>query len=108
MHVGQRTAETESKERPMQKTSTLNPAAQQAVQQLLKELVSSGQETGIQVAAYLDGKLVVDAVAGLADPATGRPMTGDTLINVWSAGKGVASTVIHALVERGRLAYDVP
>jgi len=92
----------------MQSRSTLNPSAQQAVQQLLKELVSSGQETGIQVAAYHDGKPVVDAVAGLADPATGRPMTGDTPINVWSAGKGVASTVIHALVERGRLAYDAP
>lgn len=92
----------------MQSTVSLNPVAQQAVQQLLKELVSSGQETGVQVAAYQDGQLVVDAVAGLADPATGRPMTGDTLIFVWSAGKGVAATVVHALVERGRLAYDAP
>ena len=92
----------------MQNTSTLNPAAQQAVQHLLEELVSTGHETGIQVAAYHDGKLIVDAVAGLADPATGRPMTGDTPINVWSAGKGVASTVVHVLVERGRLAYDAP
>ncbi|HZO26985.1 MAG TPA: serine hydrolase domain-containing protein [Chloroflexota bacterium] len=92
----------------MQSTVSLNPVAQQAVQQLLKELVSSGQETGVQVAAYQDGQLVVDVVAGLADPAAGRPMTGDTLIFVWSAGKGVAATVVHALVERGRLAYDAP
>lgn len=92
----------------MQSTTSVNPIAQQAVQKLLKEIVSSGQETGIQVAAYHDGQLVVDAVAGLADPEHGRPMTGDTLVNVWSAGKGVSSTVVHALVERGRLAYDTP
>ncbi len=78
------------------------------VQQLLEQLVSTDQETGIQVAAYLDGQLVVDAWAGLADPERGRPMDGDTLINVWSAGKGVAATTIHALVERGVLEYDAP
>ncbi len=80
----------------------------QHVQQLLEQLVSTDQETGIQVAAYLDGQLVVDAWAGLADPESGRLMDGDTLINVWSAGKGVAATTIHALVERGVLEYDAP
>src|SRR6266508_4045423 len=76
--------------------------------QLLEQLVSTDQETGIQVAASLVGHLVVDAWAGLADPERGRPMDGDTLINVWSAGKGVAATTIHALVERGVLEYDAP
>src|SRR5215211_6707586 len=88
--------------------STLSHPAQVAVWQLLEQLVTSGQETGIQVAAYLDGALVVDAWAGLADPERGRPMNGDTLINVWSAGKAVAATTVHALVERGALAYDAP
>ena len=92
----------------MDSTSTLRPRAQGDVQQLLERLVATGQEIGIQVAAYLDGELVVDAWAGLADPERGRPMSGDTLINVWSAGKGVVATTIHALVERGALAYDAP
>jgi CubicO group peptidase (beta-lactamase class C family) len=86
---------------------TMNSASTR-VQQLLEHLVATGQETGIQVAAYLGGKLVVDAWAGVADPERGRPLEGDTLINVWSAGKGVAATTIHALVERGVLAYDAP
>lgn len=88
--------------------STPNPSthAQECVQQLLEHLVVTGQETGLQVAAYLDGKLVVDAWAGVADPESGRPMDGDTLINVWSAGKAVTSTTVHALVERGVLEYD--
>ncbi|MGH2541235.1 MAG: serine hydrolase domain-containing protein, partial [Ardenticatenaceae bacterium] len=78
------------------------------VQQVLEQLVATDQETGIQMAAYLDGELVVDAWAGVADPESGRPVDGDTLINVWSAGKGVAVTTIHALAERGVLAYDAP
>jgi CubicO group peptidase (beta-lactamase class C family) len=92
----------------MPNTSASNTVAQQRVEHLLEELVATGQETGIQAAAYHDGNLVVDTWAGLADPARGRPMTGDTLINVWSAGKAVAATTIHALVERGTLAYESP
>jgi CubicO group peptidase (beta-lactamase class C family) len=92
----------------MHRTSTVNPQAQRDVRELLERLVATGQEVGIQVAAYLDGKLVVNAWAGLADPETGRPMSPDTLINVWSAGKAVTATTVHALVERGVLAYDAP
>src|SRR5688572_3724806 len=95
-------------EDPVQTASVSNPAAQQAVERLLHELVSTGQETGIQVAAYHDGQLVVDAVAGLADPTSRRPMTGGKVINVWSGGQGVAATVVPALVEGGRVAYESP
>jgi len=96
------------REHMMQSTSTSSPRAQGDVQPLLERLVATGQETGIQAAAYLDGELVVDAWAGVADPESGRPIDGDTLINVWSAGKGVAATTVHALVERGALEYDAP
>ena len=88
--------------------ATVNARAQQAAQDAIDQLVSSGQETGMQVTAYLDGARVVDAWAGLADPQSGRPMDGDTLINVWSAGKGVAGAVVAALVEQGTLAYEDP
>jgi beta-lactamase family protein len=47
-------------------------------------------------------------MAGLADPERGQPIDGDTLINVWSAGKGVVVTTMHALVEQGELEYDAP
>lgn len=81
---------------------------QTRVQTLIDRLVERGDERGLQVAAYLDGQLVVDACAGVADAATGRPVSGDTLFTVWSIGKGVTATVLHLLAERGRLAYDVP
>src|SRR5215210_945605 len=81
---------------------------QQQVQEAIDELVESGAERGLQVAVYRHGDLVVDAVAGVADPATGRPVTSDTPFYVYSTGKGAAATVAHVLVERGLFGYDTP
>ncbi|MEU8005256.1 serine hydrolase domain-containing protein [Catellatospora sp. NPDC049111] len=80
---------------------------QQRVQQRVDELVDSGQETGVQVAAYLHGEPIVDAVAGLADPATGRPVTPGTPFFSFSTGKALTSTAVHVLAEQGRLDYDL-
>ncbi len=82
--------------------------AQARTRQLIEDLVGTGRETGLQVAAYLDGEEVVNVSAGLADPATGRPVEETTLFNGWSTGKGSASTVVHVLAERGLLDYRVP
>ena len=81
---------------------------QQQVQEAIDRLVESGAERGLQVAVYRDGEQVVDAVAGVADPTTGRPVTSDTLFFSYSIGKGVAATVVHVLAERGVLDYDTP
>ncbi|MFP3969283.1 serine hydrolase domain-containing protein [Actinomadura fulvescens] len=77
-------------------------------QEAADRLVESGQETGLQVAAYLRGELVVDVCAGLADAASGRPVDGQTLFHSFSAGKGAASTVVHVLAERGLVDYGAP
>jgi CubicO group peptidase (beta-lactamase class C family) len=81
---------------------------QNQVQQAIDRLAESGAERGLQVAVYHRGELVVDTVAGVADPATGRPVTSDTLFFSYSIGKGVAATVVHVLAERGAIAYDTP
>ena len=80
--------------------------AQKKIEALLQRVVSEGKERGVQVAAYLNGELVVDAWAGIADAATGLPVTGDTLFPVFSTTKGIAATLIHLLVERGQLTYE--
>jgi CubicO group peptidase (beta-lactamase class C family) len=82
--------------------------AQAAVQALLDDLVASDVERGLQVAAYRDGHLIVDAWAGVADLSTGRGVDGETLFTVFSSTKGVTTTVIHLLAERGQLDYDDP
>jgi CubicO group peptidase (beta-lactamase class C family) len=57
---------------------------QARVQVVVDQLVGSGVEAGLQVAAYLDGDLIVDAWAGVADAATGRKVGGETLFGVFS------------------------
>src|SRR5690242_17956092 len=79
---------------------------QQRVQDTIDGLVSAGVERGIQVAAYLGGEQIVDAVAGVADPATGRAVTSGTPFYSFSVGKAATSTVVHQLVERGAFEYD--
>ncbi len=79
---------------------------QRQVQEAIDGLVDSGAERGLQVAVYRQGVQIVEAVAGVANPATGRAMTADTPIYSYSAGKGATSTIIHLLVERGLFGYD--
>jgi len=83
-------------------------AANDRVQTLLNSLTASGEEVGLQVAAYHHGDLAIDAWAGVADPASGRPMQGDTVMTSFSTTKGVVTTAIHQLAERGVLNYDLP
>lgn len=86
----------------------LQTDVQARVQALLDELIQTDQETGLQVAAYLDGELVIDAWAGRADPQKNLPVNTNTLFVAFSCTKGVTSTLIHILVERGTLDYDTP
>ena len=78
------------------------------VQQAIDRLVESGAERGLQVAVYRHGNVAVDALAGVADPATRRLVTSDTPFFSFSIGKGVASTTVHVLAERRVLGYDTP
>jgi CubicO group peptidase (beta-lactamase class C family) len=81
---------------------------QRRIQGTIDQLVASGAERGLQVAVYRHGEQIVDAVAGVADAATGRLVTSDTPFYVYSTGKGVTATVAHILVERGLFGYDTP
>src|SRR5690242_21958773 len=68
--------------------------AQAKVQAFIDDLVLAGLETGLQVAAYLNGNLAIDAWSGIANPETGRPVDHDTLFMTFSCSKGVTATVI--------------
>src|ERR671910_2251670 len=81
---------------------------QQQVQRVVDELIASGAERGVQVAVYQGGEQVVDVVAGVADPATGRPVDAGTVFYNFSIVKGATTTVVHRLAERGLFGYDTP
>ncbi len=63
---------------------------------------------GGALCVYIDGVPVVDVWTGWSDRAGTAPWTADTGAMVFSATKGVASTVIHRLADRGLLSYDDP
>ena len=63
---------------------------------------------GGALAVYWRDHPVVDVWAGFADARGERPWERDTAAMSFSTTKGVASTVVHRLVDRGLLAYDEP
>ena len=84
----------------------MNLEAQKHIQKLLDESVEKGADRGLQITAYLNGKVVVDAFAGVADVRSGRLVNSETLFPVFSVTKGMVATVIHQLVDQGKLFYD--
>jgi CubicO group peptidase (beta-lactamase class C family) len=81
---------------------------QHEVQDVLDELVATEAETGLQVAVHHRGHRVVDAVAGVADSTTGRPVTPETPFFSFSTAKGMTSLIAHLLVRDGLVGYDTP
>jgi CubicO group peptidase (beta-lactamase class C family) len=65
-------------------------------------------DVGAAVAVTIDGKPVVDLWGGYVDKARTRPWGRDTIINVYSATKGVAATCLNRLVDEGRVDLDAP
>ncbi|MEU5884686.1 serine hydrolase domain-containing protein [Spirillospora sp. NPDC047279] len=78
---------------------------QKQVQRAIDRLVEAGTEQGLQVSVYHRGEPVVEAVAGVADQATGRAVTPGTVFYNYSVGKSATSAVVHVLAERGDLSY---
>ena len=63
---------------------------------------------GGALSVYIEGRPVVDVWTGWSDRAGTQNWTADTGAMVFSATKGVASTVIHRLADRGLLSYEAP
>jgi CubicO group peptidase (beta-lactamase class C family) len=82
--------------------------ANDKVRATLETLVRDTPEIGLQVAAYLNGKLVIDCWAGQADETTKKPVDGDTIFMLSSTTKGVTATCMHILAEKHKLDYDMP
>jgi CubicO group peptidase (beta-lactamase class C family) len=66
------------------------------------------KEVGAAVAVWVDGQLVVNLWGGSADAAGTRPWEQDTLTTVLSGTKGMTSTCVHQLAERGELDLHAP
>jgi CubicO group peptidase (beta-lactamase class C family) len=78
-------------------------AAFAAVGDQFRENFASRGELGAAVSISVKGRLVVDLVGGWRDQERTRPWTPDTLVNVFSVGKGLTATVVAVLVADGVL-----
>jgi CubicO group peptidase (beta-lactamase class C family) len=65
-------------------------------------------ELGAAFAVVRDGEPVVDLRGGIADRASGRPWTEDTLQLVFSGTKGFVAICVLLLLEREQLELDAP
>lgn len=65
-------------------------------------------EYGAAVAVTIDGKPVVDLWSGHADKARTQPWNRDTIVNIFSATKGLLAIAAHRLVDQGKLDLDSP
>ncbi|GBG38536.1 serine hydrolase domain-containing protein [Mycobacterium montefiorense] len=68
--------------------------------------LSSGKEIGAAIAVYRDGRKVVDLWGGYRNGGSRTPWQQDTLVNVFSTTKGIASLAVAVAASRGYLSYD--
>jgi CubicO group peptidase (beta-lactamase class C family) len=73
--------------------------------ELERQLRKSGG--GAALCVYYQGKPVVDLWGGVRDEE-GRPWERDTMCVSYSTTKGVISTALHVLADRGLVDYDAP
>jgi CubicO group peptidase (beta-lactamase class C family) len=85
---------------------TCDPAFE-AVRDAFVANFDAGGELGASVAVTVNGEFVVDLWAGLAAP-DGRPWERDTIVNVYSSTKTMASLCVLMLADRGKLDLDAP
>jgi CubicO group peptidase (beta-lactamase class C family) len=65
-------------------------------------------DVGAAVAVWVEGELVVNLWGGSADAAGARPWQENTLTTVLSGTKGMTSTCVHQLADRGELDLYAP
>jgi hypothetical protein len=68
------------------------------IQRRIDALVDTGAESGLQVAVFQDGALIVDAVAGPADPCCRSPRS-------WPSPFGPDASKVSGITEPGHEIY---
>jgi CubicO group peptidase (beta-lactamase class C family) len=74
---------------------------------LLAAQLAGERAGGAALCVTYRGEVVVDVWGGVRDPA-GTPWARDTVALSFSTTKGVMSTLVHRLADRGLLDYDAP
>jgi CubicO group peptidase (beta-lactamase class C family) len=65
-------------------------------------------DVGAACAVYVDGRIVIDLWAGVADRRTGKPWHANTAAVIFSCSKGVLAICAYVLAQQGLLDLDAP
>lgn len=85
---------------------SINTQFQQHLQQLLSDLQLDDEPAGGAVVVYQAGECIAKASIGMA--RSDMPWQTNTLAINFSTGKGVLATLVHILVSKQLLNYDLP
>lgn len=91
----------------MQVSGTVDPRFE-PVRDAFRGNFAGRGELGAAVTVIVDGRTVVDLWGGVADRATGRPWTPETMAIIFSCTKAATALCAHMLVARGRLDLEAP
>jgi CubicO group peptidase (beta-lactamase class C family) len=80
--------------------------AVQTLQAMARKAVADKAAPGLAIAVVFQDTLVWAGGFGVRDVTTGRPVDADTVFQLASVSKPLASTVVAELVGEGRIAWD--
>ena len=83
-------------------------SAFEPVRDAFSENFRDRREVGASVAVSINETMVVDLWAGVASQAIQSPWSRSTIVDVYSASKGLAALCAHRLVDQGKLDLDAP
>ena len=85
-----------------------NSPASAALDTSLRGAVESRDVPGVVALITDRDRVLYQSAFGVADVATGRPLTSDALFRIASMTKPVTSVALMQLIEQGRLGLDDP
>ena len=87
---------------------TFSRAALDRIGETIRNEITTGKIPGGVMLIQQHGKPVYFECFGVRNPATGQPMTPDTLFQIYSMSKAVTSVAAMMLVDDGKLGLDDP
>jgi CubicO group peptidase (beta-lactamase class C family) len=78
------------------------------LKKLLQQKLTNSEELGASIVLNIDGKNVIDLWGGFSDEAEIHSWNSDTITNIWSSTKAIASLAVLVAHDRGFLHVDDP
>src|SRR5690606_29980602 len=85
-----------------------NPERLQHITRAVQADIDAGRIPGAVMLISHRDQLVYEAALGRQDPASGTPMSIDTIFRIYSMTKPIVSVAVMMLVEEGRLLISQP